>query len=203
MTEAQQNRLLKKIDRFKQAMRREKKQWGGYHDGHGHRYTIAELYFELGDPKKTNRYISWFDKTFPDDGTYSYFEFGVAHARFQLGKLVDCKQNIVAVVKNNTYLLDLLIENNPIDQNKHELQEHETLDWAHHHLDHYKVFLNSEFKIWLTDFCNSTDFRKWYRKYVSILKLLKDTDSSEERSSLFNASWDCIKEWKAEIESKR
>ncbi len=45
MTEAQINRKLKKIDTFKKALRQEKIQWGGYHDGSGLRYSIAEMYF--------------------------------------------------------------------------------------------------------------------------------------------------------------
>ena len=47
MTLAQQNGILKKIDLLKKEMAREKKQWGGYHDGRGLRYSIMDLYIKL------------------------------------------------------------------------------------------------------------------------------------------------------------
>lgn len=74
MTEAQIKRKLKKIERYKKALRQEKIQWGGYHDGRGIRYSIAEMYFELEDYSKTNRYLNWFNKIFDDDYTYAHFQ---------------------------------------------------------------------------------------------------------------------------------
>jgi len=57
MTEAKKNRLLKKIDQLKKILRKEKATFGGYHDGRGYRYSIGELYFELGDFKKADEYL--------------------------------------------------------------------------------------------------------------------------------------------------
>ena len=46
-------------------------------------------------------------------------------------------------------------------------------------------------------------YQKWYRKYISILKLIKDLAVSEERTQLLDESYSCIEEWKREQKNYR
>lgn len=181
-------------------MRREKEQWGGYHDGRGLRYSIAELYFQLGDFKKTNRYISWFDKNFPDDSTYAYFQLGVALTKFHAKKEIECKRRVINIISHNTYLLYLIIGTEINDQNKYEWHESESLKWAKEHLVVYKEFLDQNFVTWLSDFLTQDNFKRAYSKYISIKKQLKGMNVSEERSKLLDGERECINLWKEEIE---
>lgn len=198
MANAQNTRIEKKIEKLKKVMRQEKQQWGGYHDGRGLRYSIAELYFKLGDPKKTNRYISWFDKTFPGDSTYPYFQSGVALAKFELNKISDCKERVIGINKHNTYLIDLILEKDVKDQNKYEWIESETLRWAEENVNAHKEILTLPFINWLREFVDSDEYQTWFRKYLSIKKLLKGMEVSEERSNLLSAERKCIQDWKRE-----
>jgi len=199
MTKKEYDRIEKKIDKLKKIMRQEKQQWGGYHDGRGLRYSIAELYFKLGDAKKVNRYISWFDKTFPDDSTYSYFQLGVAIAKFESKHLTDSKERILEVNRHNTYLIDLIMEKEITDQDKYEWMASETLAWAKENVSIHKAILTTPFINWLQTFVMTNEYQAGYNKYIAIKKLLKGMEVSEERSSLLDAESKCIEEWKIAI----
>ncbi len=196
MTEAKKNRILRKIEKLKKVLRDEKTKYGAIHDGRGIRYSIAELYFELKDYKKTNRYLNWFNKNFPDDGKYSYYQLGEAVTKFELGKLKESKKSTINLNKHNTYLIDLMIGNDIVDQNKYEWIESENLEWAQVNVNDHLKLITENYLDWLNNFRNEESFQKWYKKLIAIKKLLKGLDVSEERSKLLKASRKCIKEWK-------
>ena len=195
MTEAKKNRILKKIEKYKKEMRYEKAKFGGYHDGRGYRYAIAELYFELKDYQKTNRYLNWFDKIFSDDGKFSYFQLGEAVTKFELGKIKEAKIDTVTINRHNTYLLDLLIENEVKDQDKYEWRASEKLEWAKEELVVHLDLVSESYLDWLKEFTAEESYREFYNKLISIKKLLVGMDVSEERSQLLRAQSACIKEW--------
>lgn len=199
MAKNQNDRTERRIEKLKKIMRQEKQQWGGYHDGRGLRYSIAELYFELGDAKKTNRYISWFDKTFADDSTYSYFQLGVAIAKFELGKISDSKERVIELNSKNVYLVDLILEKEVKDQNIYEWMESETLKWAKENVTYHKNLLTVEFIDWLRAFVDDDEYQMRYRKYLSIKKRLKGMKVSDERNRLLEEERKCIKDWKKEL----
>lgn len=196
MTEAKQNRILKKIDTLKKALRREKATFGAHHDGAGYRYSIAELYFELKDYKKTNRYLNWFDKNFPDDGKYSHYELGEAVTRFETGKSLEAKLSTINLNRHNTYLIDLIIGNQIADQNKYEWIKSENLNWAKQYLNDHRSLVTENYVKWLNEFRNDPSFEKWYGKLVSIKKLLKGLEVGKERNNLLDAEIKCLKDWK-------
>jgi len=196
MTEAKKNRLLKKIEKLKGYLRKEKSMFGAYHDGSGLRYSIAELYFELGDYRKTNRYLNWFDKNFPDDGKYLYFDLGAAVTKFELGKLDESRKLTINLNRYNTYLIDLLIGEDIKDQDKYEWNPSESLKWAKENLTDHKNLLTENYLNWLTQFRKEDLYKKWYSKLIAIKKLLKGLEVSDERSQLLDAERKCIKDWK-------
>lgn len=199
LSEAKKNSILKKIDRFKKALRSEKAKFGGHHDGGGYRYEIAELYFKLGDYKKTNRYLNWFDKNFPDDSTYPHFKLGAAVTKFELGKLQEAKRATISLNEDNTYVIDLLVSNDISDQKKYEWGHFEALEWAEKQFPNLLILTTPDYLDWLKNFKNENFYQKFYNKYIAIKRLLKDLDGSEERNSLLDAQYQCIKDWKAAI----
>ena len=198
LTEAKKNRILRKIEKYKKELRREKATFGGYHDGGGYRYEIAILYFELGDFKKTSRYLNWFDKNFSGDGRFSYFDLGAAVAKFELGKLKEAKIATIRIIRHNTYLLELINGNNIKDQDKYEWAESEGLEWARDNVEDHFYLLTEGYLDWLSQFMKEDSYRNWYNKLIAIKKLLKGMDVSEERSELLGAARKCIEDWKLE-----
>lgn len=199
LTPAKENQILRKIEKYKKALRKEKATFKSYHDGGGYRYEIAELYFKLGNYKQTNRYLNWFDKNFPDDAKYAYFDLGKAVTKFELGKKTEVKLSIIELNRHNTYLIDLLIGNETADQNKYEWMQSESLNWAQEQLADHLNLANKEYISWLRTFVKQDVYMSWYNRYVSIKKLLKGMDVSKERNDLLEAESKCIQDWKLAV----
>lgn len=191
----QKDRKLKKIDLLKKELRYEKQKFGGYFDGRGFRYTIAELFFEINDYKKTNRYLNWFYKTFPDDITYPHFKIGSSFAYYQSAKFDKCSSQLIKLNEDNTYILHILTNISIESQNKHEPNEYNKITWAKNELDNLKMNINIEFLNWIKHFIIQDKYQYWYKKYIAILKLIKDLDVSNERNELLDASYKCINDW--------
>ena len=189
-------RLLTKIEKLKKALRREKARFGGYHDGAGYRYAIAELYFELKDYKKTNRYLNWFDKNFPDDRKFSFYVLGEAVTKFELKKISEAKRATIELNQHNTYLIDLLLSNEISDQHKYEWMELESLSWARQQLPVHLNLTTTDYLDWLRGFRQEESYENWYNKYISILQQLKGMKVSEERNKLLAVARDCLKDWR-------
>jgi len=199
LTTAKKNQILRKIEKYKKALRKEKAMFKAYHDGGGFRYTIAELYFELGDYKQTNRYLNWFDKNFPNDVKYAYFDLGKAVTKFELGKEMESKVSTIELNRHNTYLIDLLIGNELADQNKYEWMESESLHWAKGQLADLLNLVTVEYISWLKTFVKEEVYISWYTRLVSIKKLLKGMDVSKERNDLLEAERKCMQDWKLAV----
>jgi hypothetical protein len=199
MTEAKKKRILKKIDKLKKAMRQEKAIWGGYHDGRGLRYSIAELYFELKDYKKTNRYLSWFNKVFSDDCKYPYFLLAEAVTRFETKKLYEAKLCTIKLNGENTYLIDLIIGNEVADQKKYEWGEYETLIWAKQYFKELLPLLTENYLNWLTEFRKDPLYVKYYDELISIKRKLIGLEISPERNNLLDAAIKCLTDWGKEM----
>lgn len=195
LTENQKSRRLNKIDQLKKELKYEKQKFGGYHDGKGIRYSIAELYFEINDSKKTLRYLNWFYKIFPDDITYPHFKLGSSYAYYELKKYDKCAEQLIKLTGDNTYLLYVLV-NIEIDiQNKYEPYEFNRINWIQKELENFKMYTNEDYEKWILQFICTDKYNSWYIKYVSILKLIEDLEVSEERTQLLEASYKCINDW--------
>ena len=199
LTTAKKNQILRKIEKYKKALRKEKAMFKAYHDGSGYRYTIAELYFELGDYKQTNRYLNWFDKNFPSDVKYAYFDLGKAMTKFELGKETEAKVSTIDLNGHNTYLIDLLIGNEIADQNKYEWMESESLKRAKEQLVDYSNLVTDGYIEWLKAFRQEESYENLYTRLISIKKLLKGMEVSEERNNLLEAERKCIRDWKLAV----
>lgn len=201
MTEGQKARKLKKIDLLKKELRYEKAKFGGYHDGRGFRYTIAELYFQVGDNKKTNRYLNWFFKTFPDDSTYPHFKLGASNSFFLTSKYQKAIDFLIDINRENTYILHTITETKIEVQNKDEPYDFNKLEWAQEKKESLLEFTKPDFLNWVSNLISSEEYLMWYTKYISILKLIKDLDVSQERTELLNASYTCLSDWKVEMKN--
>ena len=199
MTAAKRDRILRKIEKYKKALRKEKVMFKAYHDGGGLRYAIAELYFELGDYKQTSRYLNWFDKNFPDDVKYAYYDLGKAITKFELGKKTESKLSTIDLNRHNAYLIDLLLGNEIADQNKYEWMESESLNWAQQQLAEHRNLVTETYITWLSAFVKEDVYTSWYTRLISIKKLLKGMEVSSERNDLLKAERRCMHDWKMAI----
>jgi hypothetical protein len=200
MTEKQKQRKLQEIERLKNVLKAEKRKFGGIHDGRGFRYVIAEQLVELNEFTLANNYLKWFNKNFPDDYTYAYFQFCAAVTKYQVGKLKEAEQHLIQVNRHNTYILELLIDDDMKDQDKYEWNESETLEYTRSNLPEFLKLMTPVFHQWLSKIISEPSYISYYRRYISIKKLLKDLNVSKERNNLLDAERMCLKAWLREAD---
>ena len=148
MTEAKRNSLKRLIKHYRAVLNEEKRKYGGYDDSRGLRYAIAELYLRLEDFAGASRYYNLFAKRFADDASYPYFKFGWARSKFEMKKYDIVRLKIVEMSRDNTYLLDLITNNETASIDKYEWTRHETFDSALETLPDYLKLLNPSFTAW-------------------------------------------------------
>ncbi len=195
MTEKQIDRRFRKIQTLKSILKKEKAKFGWFDDSYGRRYSIAELYFEIGDFRKTNIYLNWFNKNFPNDVTYPYFQLNSAFTYFKVNKLNLAYKSVVKLNCLNLFLVDLLNKKSVEEQDIPEWSESESLKWAENNYELYKQNLTEEFLDWINNISNSSEYQIVKNKYISILKLIKYAEELNQRSQLFEAKNECEKEW--------
>ena len=96
--------------------------------------------------------------------------------------------------RQNTYLIDLLIGNEIVDQNKYEWVESESLNWAHGQLGIHQNLVTEKYIAWLSTFVKEAMYISWYTRYLSIKRLLKGMDVSKERNDLLEAERKCMQD---------
>lgn len=195
MTEKQIARKLKKIDALKTFLKKERAKFGGYFDNGGKRYIIGDLYFEIGDYRKTNLYLNWFNKNFPDDITYVYFQLQSAHTYFHVKKLKEAHRAIVKLECLNIYFVDLLLGKDIKSQDIKIHSKSDTMVWAQENLDEYAENLTDDFLDWLKKISQSPDYQKMKITYHSILKSINADEERDLRSELFHAKYECEEKW--------
>jgi|GEM_PF-6936306 len=195
MNAVQKKQKLRKIESLKKVLQAEYKEFRCYNDSYNIRYSIAEIYFEIGAHSKTSKYLNWFNRSFPNDVTYSSFQLAAAVAYFETKSIRKAFQAIIKLNALNLYVVDLLIGNPVKDHNKYELSESETLKSAKEQFEDLLKLTSPNFNTWLTKIHSEIDYQTSFKEYLSILKLIKGLEVSEERSNLLNESIECIEKW--------
>ena len=115
MTEKQINKIQLKIKKQRAALVTEKRLFGGFHDGGGRRYYIADLYLQIADYKGAITYKRWFDKNFPDDIGDAMLSLNWSIAYHGLTKIKEAEIYAIDTAFQNVYLHRLLL-NRSVDR---------------------------------------------------------------------------------------
>jgi hypothetical protein len=181
MTEKQAEKLKVKIVAIKKEMAREKKQWGGYHDGRGLRYAPPQYYIQLGDFKGAMTYFRWFEKTFSDDIGAPGFLFEWAIALFKNGKIKDAEKKVIETFMANTYVIDAFLKR-PLNR----FDDLPESDWHKKQIQFIPYSADKEpfidFANWLKVFVESSDYISTTQAYIEIeLQLLTEPVGPKRR----------------------
>ena len=187
MTEKQIENVKDKIKKYKTALAADKKHWGGqYHDGQGIRYIIPEQFIKIKDYNGGLKYLSWFDKNFPDDSGYPIFLFEWTFILFKCNKLIDAEQKAHKTYFSNTYLLDKFLGKEPLqlDKNESSTWEYESLLKNFSYTSKAEEF--AEFADWTETVLNSRKFLDKANEFLEIERELKNEPVGQNRSRLVN-----------------
>lgn len=189
MTEKQIERIKLKIDKYKKALARDKKMWGGQlHDGQGIRYAIPAEYIKLKDYKSGLRYLKWFDKYFPDDYAYAVFWFEVTFILFKCGKLKEAEEKAHRTFFSNTYLFDKFLEKEK-ETFQFDKDEDVDPDWERESLAKHFLYLKTDaefvdFAIWVETILQSKTFLDKVNEFIELEQRLKKEPVGKKRSEL-------------------
>ena len=183
MTPKQIERIKIKITAIKKEIAREKKQWGGYHDGRGLRYAPPQYYVQLGDFKGAMTYYRWFEKTFSGDSAPVGFLFYWTIALFKTGKIKEAEKKATETFMANTYWIDAFLKR-PL----HSVENLPYADWHKQQIEHLPYSVDKEpfqdFAAWLGDFVDSEKFSSLANEYISVEIQLLTEPAGAKRSAL-------------------
>ena len=185
MTEKEIEKIKNTIKVYKSRLAGEKKRFGGYFDNGGVRHKIPELYIQLGDYKGALTYFRWFEKEFPDDSCFPFFDLLWSFAYFKNKKEKDAIRLAYRTAFSNIYMIDLLC-NKPISFN--DKSEPYDLGYAKELIEWCEKLLTKDFKIWICKLNETEDFKANINKFISIQKLIDDESLGESRSHLLAES---------------
>ena len=185
MTDKQIDRVRKKIEKYKKALKADKKYWGGYyHDGAGIRYAIPNLFIKIIDYKGGLKYLNWFDKNFPDDIGDPIFLFEWTFILFKCGKLKEAEEKAHRTFFSNTYLWDIFLGKKLLN-----LDITESSSWEFQSIGNYFTYTSSdtefiEFTSWIQGVLNNRRFLETVNEFVQIEQQLKTEPVGQIRSEL-------------------
>jgi hypothetical protein len=185
MTDKQIDRVRKKIEKYKKALKADKKYWGGYyHDGAGIRYAIPKLFIKIIDYKGGLKYLNWFDKNFPDDIGDPIFLFEWTFILFKCGKLKEAEEKAHRTFFSNTYLWDIFLGKKLLN-----LDITESSSWEFQSIGNYFTYTSSdtefiEFTSWIQGVLNNRRFLETVNEFVQIEQQLKTEPVGQIRSEL-------------------
>jgi len=185
MTDKQIDRVRKKIEKYKKALKADKKYWGGYyHDGAGIRYAIPKLFIKIIDYKGGLKYLNWVDKNFPDDIGDPIFLFEWTFILFKCGKLKEAEEKAHRTFFSNTYLWDIFLGKKLLN-----LDITESSSWEFQSIGNYFTYTSSdtefiEFTSWIQGVLNNRRFLETVNEFVQIEQQLKTEPVGQIRSEL-------------------
>jgi hypothetical protein len=185
MTEKEIDNIKLKIKNQRAALVAEKRLYGGFHDGGGRRYYIADLYVQIADYKGVIMYKKWFDKNFPDDIGDAMMSLNWSIAFYGLGQINETKIYTIDTAFQNVYLHGLLVDRevSQIDMYEHR---YDMLEYAKSMIKDCKKVSTKSYLDWLTTFINTDEYKGPINKFIALNKLLKDENNGDKRIDLLN-----------------
>jgi hypothetical protein len=187
MTEKQQDRLRQKIKKIKSELAADKKRWGGYYDdSRGLRYLPLEYYITLKDYSGGKRYLTWFDKNFPDDSGFPIFLFECTLILFYSKKLKEARRKLFETFASNTCLIEKFLGDKIV-----EMTNYSCSNWGGFEvLEHFNYTSADEdlyeFTKWLIETCNSELFQSAANEHIDLQLQLSEESDYESRVDLID-----------------
>lgn len=191
MTEKQIDRIKLRIKKQRAALVAEKRLYGGFHDGGGRRYYIADLYLQIVDYKGAITYKKWFDKNFPDDIGDAMMSLNWSIAYHGLDKIKEAEIYAVDTAFQNIYIHGLLLDK-AVDKIDMFEPENDILDYTETNLKDFKKLVTKSYRDWLSSFMNTDEYKEPITRFISLNKLLKDEKDHDKRIELHNYIRDLV-----------
>lgn len=177
-------KIQERIKRIEQALKLERRKYGGYDDSAGNRYWLGPLYLLAGDLPGAVKSFRWFDKTFADDMGEPFHYLCWTLALYRSGDLDAAAQKLRQTMLKNLYLLPHLfgIQQEPLPiWHWSNLAEASYMQWVPPELF---ALWDGEARRWAQTHYESQAFTQIRTRYIEINQELKNERDVPRRKQL-------------------
>lgn len=198
-----EKKIRSRISSYKSALKKEKTNFGCYSDGSGKRYSLFLLHFALGDLKKLESYMSWFQENFADDTGEPAQQLCWAFGLNRMGQESEAKYRLADLMLSNLYIIPQLLGR--------EIQEHDM--WHSSNLQHsdyinyipkelLEAFTKQDLE-WAEEQFDSFQFAGIRKKHIELYSELEKTKDVESRGKILEKAQALLKALERDAANKR
>lgn len=178
-------------------MQKERRAHGFISDGYGKRYLIFWLYFVLGDTKGANAYLSWYEKTFPDDMGEPIQKLCAAILLHRYGKDAKAKYHLAGLMLSNLYVIPKVLGEESENYEIRYSSNYAEPGYADDIPSEIWSAITDEDKAWIRGLNDSREFRRYRKRFIELREKLDKAKDYESRAPLvkeLGSILDCLKD---------
>lgn len=174
--------LSSQITRIRSHLSAFKREYGFIDDGGGDRYYLFNLYFLLGDNRRSSEYIRWFQKQFPDDSGEPSALLCWALIMHRMGKKGE--HMLGRAMLSNIYLIPYVLGEKVERVAMWHSSNWEEPDYMEEIPQRVLAAITDEDKAWIRETYHSELFQSILKRHTTIKHSLESLQRGEERSAL-------------------
>ena len=170
------------ITRIRTGLSAWKREYGFIDDGGGERYYLFNLYFLLGDNRRSSEYLRWFQKQFPTDSGEPSALLCWALIVHGIGKSGD--HMLARTMLSNIYLIPHLLGEKIERAAMWHSSNWAMPDFVENIPERVIEAITEEDMAWIGETYHSEAFQKVLKRHIEINQALEIAPRGEERSAL-------------------
>ena len=180
--------LEKRISSYRNALLKEKKQFGYVNDGAGKRYLLFSLYFVLNNMEQAQYYLQWYENEFSDDVGEPIQLLCWALILKRLGKDAEARKKLAETMLSNLYIIPKVLGKEIAEYDIWHFSSDGDIDYFDY-MPREAIAALTEAEIqWISQEYESLDFRRIRKRFIEIFHKLQSLKNVDERKKLLEES---------------
>lgn len=180
--------LEKRISSYRNALLKEKKQFGYVNDGGGKRYLLFSLYLVLNNLEQAQYYLSWYENEFSDDVAEPIQLMCWAVVLKRLGKNAEARKKLAETMLLNLYIIPKILGKEITAYDFWHSSSNADIDYFEY-MPREVISALTEAEIqWISLEYESKDFLRIRERFIEIYRQLQGLKDMDERKRLLAES---------------
>ena len=180
--------LEKCISSYRNALLKEKKQFGYINDGAGKRYLLFSLYLVLTNLEQAQHYLSWYENEFSDDVGEPIQLLCWALILKRLGKNAEARKKLAESMLSNLYIIPKVLGKEIAAYDIWHFSSNAEINYFDYMPREVIAALTEAEIQWIYQEYESLDFLRIRERYIEIYHQLQRLNNMEERKMLLAES---------------
>ncbi len=180
--------LEKRISSYRNALLKEKKQFGYVNDGAGKRYLLFSLYLVWNNLEHAQYYLSWYENEFSDDVGEPIQLLCWALILKRLGKNAEARKKLAETMLSNLYIIPKVLGKEITTYDITHFSSDGDIDYFEYMPREVISALKEAELQWITHEYESLDFLHIRKRFIEIYHKLQGLKDMEERKKLLDES---------------